>query len=198
MTRLNITAPFAGLLESDTAELGSLLQPGALCATVIQLDPIKLVGFVSEADVARVTLGADARARLVNRQEVTGAVTFVARSADPETRTFRVEVAVPNADLALRDGQTAEIMIASEGTPAHLLPQSALTLNDEGTLGVRIVTAENTAGFIPVALMRDTADGVWVAGLPQAADVIVIGQEYVVAGVPVRASYGDSNGDLAQ
>lgn len=192
LTRLNITAPFDGLLETDTAELGSLLQPGALCATVIQLDPIKLIGFISEADVTRVELGRNAQARLVGGQDVTGIVSFVARAADPETRTFRVEITAENPDLTLRDGQTAEILIASDGTPAHLLPQSALTLNDEGTLGVRIVTADDAADFIPVTLIRDTAEGIWVAGLPDAADVIVIGQEYVVAGVPVAASYEDT------
>ncbi len=192
LARLDITAPFDGLLETDTAELGSLLQPGALCATVIQLDPIKLVGFISEADVARVELGADAQARLVGGQNVSGAVTFVARAADPETRTFRIEITAENADLSLRDGQTAEIVIASDGTPAHLLPQSALTLNDEGTLGVRVVTADSAADFVPVVLTRDTAEGIWVTGLPDAADVIVIGQEYVVAGVPVAASYEDT------
>ncbi|MDO5756042.1 MAG: efflux RND transporter periplasmic adaptor subunit [Rhodobacterales bacterium] len=190
LKRLDITAPFAGLLESDTAELGSLLQPGALCATVVQLDPIKLVGFVAEANVARVVTGAPARAQLVGGQKVTGKVTFVARSADPETRTFRVEVAVPNPDLSFRDGQTAEIAISAEGTPAHLLPQSALTLNDEGTLGVRIVTDNTKADFAPVTLIRDSAEGIWVTGLPADADVIVIGQEYVVEGAPVRASFG--------
>ncbi len=54
---------------------------------------------------------------------------------------------------------------------------------------MRIVTADNAADFVPVTLIRDTAEGIWVAGLPDAADVIVIGQEYVVAGVPVSASY---------
>ena len=49
LERLEIKASFAGLLESDTAELGSLLQPGGLCATVIQLDPIKLVGYTRTA-----------------------------------------------------------------------------------------------------------------------------------------------------
>jgi multidrug efflux system membrane fusion protein len=60
IARLTITAPFAGLLESDAAELGALLQPGSLCANIIQLDPIKLVGFVPEAQVDRVKLGAPA------------------------------------------------------------------------------------------------------------------------------------------
>jgi membrane fusion protein, multidrug efflux system len=54
LAKLRITAPFAGLLESDAAEIGSLLQPGALCATVIQLDPIKLVGFVPETAIDRI------------------------------------------------------------------------------------------------------------------------------------------------
>ncbi|MBV2361278.1 efflux RND transporter periplasmic adaptor subunit [Thalassococcus sp. CAU 1522] len=187
--RLKIHAPFAGLLESDTAELGALLQPGTLCATVIQLDPIKIVGFVPETEVARVRTGAAAGARLAGEREVTGTVSFVSRSADPLTRTFRVELTVDNTDLAIRDGQTAEIAIEAEGAPAHLLPQSALTLNDGGVLGVRTVAADKTALFQPVNVLRDTRQGVWVAGLPDEVDIITVGQEYVTDGVPVEPSF---------
>jgi multidrug efflux system membrane fusion protein len=98
-------------------------------------------------------------------------------------------VAVPNADLKIRDGQTAEILIAADGEKAHLLPASALTLNDEGTLGVRVVAEDSTALFNPVTLLRDTAQGAWLAGLPENADVIVVGQEYVTDGVAVIASF---------
>ncbi|MEY8839829.1 efflux RND transporter periplasmic adaptor subunit, partial [Cribrihabitans sp. XS_ASV171] len=99
--RLTIEAPFDGLLESDTAELGSLMQPGSLCATVIQLDPIKLVGFVPEAEVNRVEVGARAGAELVTGGRVQGRVTFLSRSADPTTRTFEVEITVPNPELEI-------------------------------------------------------------------------------------------------
>ncbi len=187
--RLTISAPFAGLLESDTAELGSLMQPGSLCATVIQLDPVMLVGFVPETDVDRVEPGATAVADMASGGRVQGEVTFLSRQADETTRTFRVEIRVPNADLELRDGQTAEIVISADGTKAHLLPQSALTLNDEGTLGVRLVGEENAALFTPVTLLRDTPNGVWLSGLPETANVIVIGQEYVTDGVKVAPSY---------
>ncbi len=188
--RLTISAPFSGLLESDTAELGSLLQPGALCATIIQLDPIKLVGFVPETEVNRVSLGAVAGARLAaGGEQVRGKVTFLSRSADPETRTFRVEIEVPNADLKIRDGQTAEIAISSAGVKAHLLPQSALTLNDDGTLGVRLVDKDAIVSFAPIEVMRDTTQGIWVTGLPDEADVIVVGQEYVTAGVKVAPTW---------
>ncbi|MGV6812514.1 MAG: efflux RND transporter periplasmic adaptor subunit [Brevirhabdus sp.] len=184
--RLDIHAPFAGLLESDTAELGSLLQPGALCATVIQLDPIKLAGFVPETSVARVEHGAMAGARLASGQEVVGKVTFVSRSADEQTRTFRVEIAVPNPDLVISDGQTADILIQAEGENAHLIPQSALTLDDAGVLGVRTVDSDSKAQFHAVEIIRDTPTGVWVRGLPQEAAIITVGQEFVIDGVTVK------------
>ena len=186
--RLTITAPFAGLLESDSAELGVLLQAGSDCATILQLDPIKLVGFIPETEVGRVAVGAKAGARLATGEEVKGEVTFLSRSADAQTRTFRVEVQVPNADLGIRDGQTVEIAISADGAQAHLLPQSSLTLDDDGTLGVRWVDAENTARFAPVTVLRDTMNGIWVTGLPDEARVITRGQEYVVDGVPVKVT----------
>ncbi|MFY0691144.1 MAG: efflux RND transporter periplasmic adaptor subunit [Paracoccaceae bacterium] len=191
ISRLDIKAPFAGLLETDTAELGTLMQPGALCATIIQLNPIKLVGFVPEADVAKITLGAVAGARLISDQQTQGTVTFLSRSADPQTRTFRVEITAQNDDLSIRDGQTAEILIASEGTSAHLLPSSALTLNDEGTLGVRLVN-DGRAGFAPVQILRDSPRGVWVTGLREREEIIVIGQEFVTDGVRIEVSYQEA------
>lgn len=190
--RLTITAPFAGILEDDSAEIGSLLQPGSLCATVMQLDPIRLLGFVPETEVDRIALDAPAGARLATGREVTGRVSFISRAADPATRTFRVDIDVPNPDLSIRDGQTAEIMIAAPGASAHLLPQSALTLNDDGALGVRLVDADNIARFAPVTLLRDTGQGVWVSGLAERVDVIVVGQEFVTDGVTVLPTFREA------
>ncbi|MEO0380218.1 MAG: efflux RND transporter periplasmic adaptor subunit [Pseudomonadota bacterium] len=190
LERLEIRAPFAGLLESDTAELGSLLQPGDLCATVIQLDPIKLVAFVPETEVSRINVGAMARAELAAGGEaIGGEVTFLSRSSDPTTRTFRVEIDVPNPELAIRDGQTAEILISAPGSKAHLLPPSALTLNADGQLGLRTLDGDSTVVFVPVRVLRDTVNGVWLTGLPDAADVIVVGQEFVTAGVKVAPTF---------
>lgn len=191
--RLTISAPFAGLLESDSAEIGSLMQPGSLCATVIRLDPIIVVGFVPETEVDRVKVGALAGARLATGQEVTGTVRFLSRSADPTTRTFQVEIAVPNPDFAIRDGQTAEILISAAGAKAHLLPQSSLTLNNEGALGVRSVGEDSRVKFTRVRMLRDTVKGVWVEGLPDTVDVIIVGQDFVTEGVLVTATLKESS-----
>jgi len=189
--RLTIIAPFEGALESDTAEIGSLLQPGDLCGTIIQLNPIKLVGFLPETELSRVKLGASARAQLASGQEIEGNVTFLSRSADSKTRTFRVEVNVPNDGLEIRDGQTVEIAIGSDGKKAHLLPQSALTLNDEGLLGIRFVDDKNITRFAAVKLEQDSKEGVWVSGLDDKLDVIITGQEFVKEGVKVSVTFKD-------
>ncbi len=187
-----ITAPFAGIIEGDVPEIGTLLQPGGVCAQIVQLDPMKLVGNVAEASVSRIDTGAQVGARLATGEQMIGQLSFIGRSADPVTRTFRVEAEVPNPDLAIRAGQAVEMLIASTGQRAHLVPQSALTLNDAGDLGIRTAGEDDVATFMPVDLVRDSTDGVWVTGLPETVDVIVVGQDYVKDGVPISVEYRES------
>jgi len=192
LDNLKIKAPFSGVLESDTAEFGSYMQRGSACATVLQLNPMKLVGFATEAQVARITMGAAAGARLLSGREVQGQVTFVSRRADSITKTFRVEITVPNDDDSLRDGSTADIAIALSGTKGHLLPQSSLTLNGDGVIGIR-AAEDGKAKFIPVDIIRDSAKGIWVSGLPAKVDVIIVGQEYVTDGRTVAVTYKEGS-----
>ncbi|MCA2010083.1 efflux RND transporter periplasmic adaptor subunit [Cereibacter sphaeroides] len=191
LDRLTITAPFAGILEDDSAETGSLMQAGGLCATIYQLDPMLIVGFAAEAQIDRLAVGAMAGAQLSNGQRVQGRVTFLARAADAATRTFRVEITVPNPDLAIRDGMSADMLVAATATRGHLVPGSALTIDDEGVLGLRLVDETNHTLFAPVRVLRDAPQGFWVSGLPETADVIVVGQEYVTDGIEVRVSRRD-------
>jgi multidrug efflux system membrane fusion protein len=188
LARLEVRAPFAGVLEEATAELGALLQPGDACGAIIALDPIELVGYVPETVVGAVEPGAPAHARLQTGERVEARVAFVARSADPETRTFRVEATAANPGGAIRDGITAEIRIDAEGAVGHLVPPSALTLDDAGRLGVRAVV-DGLARFMPVQTIRDDAAGFWLGGLPEAVEIIVVGQDFVVDGDPVDVTY---------
>ncbi len=188
MARLTILAPFDGVLEASSAETGSLLTAGGLCATVIQLDPILLVGYAAETQIDRLAVGAMAGARLSSDAEVTGRVSFLSRASDVTTRTFRVEVTVPNPDLAIRDGMSADIMVAATASRGHLVPGSALTIADDGTLGMRLVDQTNHTYFVPVTVLRDAPQGFWVSGLPEVADVIVTGHEYVTDGIEVRVT----------
>lgn len=192
IAQLEILAPFDGVLESDTAEIGSLLAPGAICATVIDLSKVKVSAFVGEQDVDRLEVGQTATARLINGMVVEGTISFLSRSADPETRTFLVEVTLDNPDGRIRDGMTAELAVDLKPRRAHAVPQSALTLDDAGRLGVRIDDG-GIARFVAVTILDETARLVWVSGLPDRATVIVVGQDFVrdgrrVVGSPARQS----------
>jgi multidrug efflux system membrane fusion protein len=176
--RLVIRAPFDGLLETDTAEIGSRLGLGDTCATVIDLSSVKVVGFVSEQEVDQIALNQEAIARLINGRIITGTIAFISRVSDPETRTYQVEAILPNQDGRIRDGMTAELRIGLPAEVAHKIPQNALTLDDDGRLGVRLAV-DGTARFVETQIISDAIDGVWVTGLPDTADVIVVGQEFV-------------------
>ena len=186
LTRTEVRAPFAGVIEARAVEIGDLLQAGGTCMTVVDPDPMMLVGQVAERDVGRVRAGAPGYGALLTGQSVAGEVAFVASAGDPVTRTFRVEVAVPNTDGALRDGITAEIRLPVEEFLAHRVPSSILALDDVGDIGVRILDANDRVRFVNVSVLKDAIDGVWVRGLPDPAKVITVGQELVTSGQQVE------------
>lgn len=187
LARTEIRAKVAGLVQDPIALAGAMLNPGSPCATIVQLNPIVFTGMVPEAHIGLARIGLDARIKTVTGQDVEGKVTYISAVADNATRAFRAEIEIPNEDYAIRDGVTAEAVVNIGTAPGHLLPQSVLTLDDEGVLGVRTVENDVVA-FYPITIVSDTREGVWVTGLPISADVITIGQENVTTGQHVEAS----------
>lgn len=187
LDRTEITAKVAGLVQDPLALAGSMLNAGSPCATIVQLDPMIFAGMVPEKHIGLAKLGLVASIKTVTGQAVEGKVTYIASQADNATRAFPVEIEIPNPDFAIKDGVTAEALVNLGAAPGHLLPQSVLTLDDEGTLGVR--TVENgVVAFHEVTIVSDTRQGVWVTGLPAVTEVITVGQEGVTAGQAVKAS----------
>ena len=188
ISKLIIHAPFAGVLENNTAELGSYLNRGSLCGTIIDLSQIKLIGFIPEVKIRKISVGAKATGKTVSGIITDGVVSFISKQADPVTKTFQVEITAENHESKIRDGETIEIAIELESDLAHLLPQSVLTLNDEGTLGIRAVL-EGKVKFYEVRILRDQVNGLLLTGLPEQIDVITVGQEFVLDGQKVNVTY---------
>ncbi len=187
LDRTEVRAKVAGVVEDPLATAGSMLGMGQPCATIVQLDPMVFIGQVPEARIGLAKLDLPAKISTITGQEVDGKVTFISATADPATRSFPVEIEMPNAGGAIRDGITATATVNMGTAPAHLLPQSVLTLNDDGVLGVSSVV-DNVVKFLPVTIASDTREGVWVLGLPVSVDVITVGQEYVTDGQTVDAT----------
>ncbi|MEQ8936260.1 MAG: efflux RND transporter periplasmic adaptor subunit [Amphiplicatus sp.] len=194
LEKTSIVAPFDGVFDERVAEVGDYLKIGDPCGKVIAREPFLIVGAVSEKDVAKISAGDRGVARLATGEEVQGAVRLIAKSADASTRTFEVELEVPNPEGALRDGVTAEFVIHAARRDAHRAPRSALTLDDEGVLGVRTVDKDGIVAFKRVSVLGEDANGVWVAGLEGDVNLITRGQEYVRPGQKVAVTAAEAKG----
>jgi multidrug efflux system membrane fusion protein len=112
----------------------------------------------------------------------------VSKSASPTTRTYRVEVEIKNPAGKIPDGITAEVAIPLAPVPATRVPRSALTFSSAGDLGVRTVGTDGMVAFVPVGLIEDGQTQMWVDGIPEGAQVIVQGQDFVREGQRVEAT----------
>ena len=185
-----ITAPMSGIVEARPAEKGSFLQVGSTCATLIDLNPIIITAMVSERDIKFVSNGMPAIANLVTGQTVHGKIRYISAKADVRTRTFEVEMEAENPGKKIRDGLTSELVIPLKAGTAHKLPTSALTLRDTGEIGVSLLAAGNKVKFMPTKVLGFDREDVWVAGLPDPAQVITVGQDYVLEGQVVDPVHG--------
>ena len=186
LSRTRIKAPFDGILDQLPLKTGAFIAPGQPCGTLIDKDPLLVVAHVSESQITKVRAGAPASAVLATGEEVTGFVRYVAESPSLATRTFQIEVEVENKDFLLRDGVSADLEIESERMRASQIPRSALTLDDAGRLGVRVLEGEIVA-FREVAILSDHTEYSTVTGLGETELVIIRGGDFTRAGQRVDA-----------
>ncbi len=188
-----IRAPFAGVLEERMAEVGDFLDTGSPVAVVADLDPLIVSARIAQQRIGEVAKGGAARVHFADGRAAEGEVRYVARTADTDTRTFRVEVAVPNPDGAIPAGLSAEVRIPVGEVRAHFVSPALLTLSDEGVLGIKTVSGGDRVAFHPVELVRATPDGVWVSGLPETVRLITVGQGFARTGEAVRPMPGEDS-----
>ncbi len=186
LARNEIYAPFNGLIDRVPVERGSTIMAGGEVATLINLDPLLAIGEVSERDLNYLQLGSEADIRLVDGTRVKGSLRYISRDASANTRTFRVEVAIPNEDKTLPAGMTAEITLRAPPADAVMLPRSVVTLSGTGDLGIRAVDPQDRVVFYPIDIIDDVPNGLVLGGIPADARVIVAGQDLVTEGDTVK------------
>jgi membrane fusion protein, multidrug efflux system len=184
-----VRAPWTGVINEVMVEVGeaAFSFQGRELAKVVALDPMLAVVEVAERKLAGIKVGEPAKVQLVTGETAAGRIRFVAKTASQTTRTYRVEVELPNPDGAIPDGITAEVSVQLAQVAATRVPRSALTIASNGDIGVRSVGANGRVGFLPVNVVEDQQSQMWVAGIPDRARVIVRGQDFVRDGQEVEA-----------
>ena len=186
IAKTNISAPFDGIISEKMVEETEFISVGTPLFTIIDLDPIKIEGYLSEFDVNKVSVGTNAIIEDSNGIKKNGTITFISPSAEISTRTFEITIEANNKDLTYKSGITTKIIIKGSELKAHKIPPSILTLLDDGTVGVKAVNKENNVVFYPTKTIKDTIDGMWVSGLPETVNLIISGQEYISIGEKIN------------
>lgn len=196
LAKTEIKAPFDGVVSVQHIEIGDYVAPGGALFDIVDLDPIELVGFVSERRVQHLKAGIKAKAIFLDGQVLEGTLTYIAPAADPQTRTFRIIISAANADLSVKEGLTAEVHIPVSAQQAHEISPAILSLNTEGQVGVKIVNAQDKVEFVPVRILSDQAASMWVTGAPEKARFITVGQDFVIEGQSVKPVPAEGSGLL--
>ena len=183
---LTLRAPFAGIIEDRHVEIGDYVDYGDPVAMLVDLDPLRIVGQVSERYLGQFELGRVGSAHLVDGRVVEGVVSYVGIVADEVTRTFRVELEIDNSAGQMIEGLTAELTLPIEQVSGHRVSPAVLSLSNDGDIGIKAVDENGLVVFHPVEILGGTEDRIWVGGLPDTLNMIVVGQEFVQAGQQVE------------
>jgi len=186
LNRTEVKAPFRGYVEK-IIKPGNYINRGEVCAVIIELDPVTFVAEVPEAEIKNIVKGQNVSIMLVTGEIIDSKLSFVSKSATPSTRSFRVEAEVRNPKGLIRDGITGTLEISTNKILANKISPSILLLSDSGILGIRIVNNDGIVEFLPIKILVDTQDGLWVQGIPNASNLIIRGQGFVENGQKVIA-----------
>jgi multidrug efflux system membrane fusion protein len=194
---MTIRAPFDGVILERMVEQGDFVRAGDPVLTFVDNTKLIVTASIAEQDAGYVSVGSSALAKLVTGEEARGRIRYLAPVAEESTRTFTVELELQNADGRLPAGVTAEMEIPAGDMLAHKVSPAILSLAADGRIGVMTVDPANQVVFNEIQIARSAPDGVWITGLPQAANIIVVGQGYVSAGQEVEPVFADRETALA-
>ena len=173
-----LKAAHGGTVTDKQAVPGMRFAAGEPLYMVADLSRLWLTAAFSETDLAAITVGQTATARLnAGGTIASGRVAFVYPSLDMATRTGRVRIEIANQDGALKVGQYADVDIDVSGTATDVVavPESAVL--DSGRR--QIVFIANDAGlFLP----RNVTVGRRGDGMVEIRTGLSEGERVVVSG----------------
>jgi membrane fusion protein, multidrug efflux system len=186
-----ISAPFRGVLGDVLLEEGSVVAPGMVVATLLNLDPILIQLYIPEKDYGRFNVNSKVQIVFSNKEKLDGVVSFISSIADPKTHMFLVEISAENSDFRIPEGVTAQVDIPTTEQKVHKINPSVLSIDPDGNMIVKVLNSENKVESYPVQLVQSKGDTIWVTGLPDETILINYGEHFVNVGDTVQWEASD-------
>ncbi|MDD9266547.1 efflux RND transporter periplasmic adaptor subunit [Paenibacillus sp. GCM10023248] len=115
MKNLEVKATVSGLLTEMPLEAGMTLQPGANVGVIQRLDPIKIKAQLNETEAKQIGDKKELTYYVTGaKDKYKGAISYLSKVIDPETKSYEINLEVPNKDLALKPGSKLRLQLTEE------------------------------------------------------------------------------------
>ena len=182
-----LVSPINGIVTARNYDSGDMIG-GEPVVTIEQMSPVKLLVNVSESFYTRVRKGMDVNVKVeVYGDEIFhGKVSLIYPTVDPQTRTFPVEIKLPNKDLKVRPGMFARVTM-NFGTQNHVVAPDLSIIKQVGS-GDRYIYVykDGKVSYNKVLLGRRMDDKYEIiSGVSDGDQVVVAGQSRLTNGAEV-------------
>ena len=178
---LEIVAPSDGYLEECFVNTGDTVFPRDKLIKFTSKNTIQIRAYVSEENIRQLKEGMRAKI-ITDKKELQATVAGIAATANPQTRNFYIDLALPEDTDIAHFGITVQVEVFLEPRKGFWINSSALTLDDAGELGVKTLKTNNTVDFHPVSFWQLTKEGAYIESNLEFLDVITYGGEFLNIG----------------
>ena len=181
---LQVVAPFAARVARKIADIGDLAMPGKPLVELEDLSVLQMDADVPEGLAAHIDREVRLKVRIGPSNEVTGVVSEVAPSADPNSRTVRIKLDLPNCP-DLIPGRFARLEVPMGESKSLQVPASAIVQRGQLEL-VFVITDQHARLHLVKSGKRLGEEMEILSGLDPGDKIVVEGAAQLVDGQPVE------------
>lgn len=183
-----LLSPISGVVTKRNYDSGDMYVMGDPLYVVEQVDPVKLMVYVSESLYTKIKKGMPVFVTLdaFGEEEFKGSVTLIHPSIDPATRTFPVEIKIPNSDRRILPGMFARVTF-SYGSEKHVVvPDRAIQKQSGSADRYVFVCKDGEAQYRKVEIGKRVGDMYEIlSGIEEDEVIAITGQNRLNSGVKV-------------
>ncbi len=191
-----IRAPFAGVLGLSTVTAGTLVNPGAVIATLDDIDVVRVDFPIPERYVSVLRTGAPITASIdaYGDEVFTGRIALVDTRINEQTRSVVARAEIPNPGGRIRPGMAVRVAVQQGLRQTVAVPEAALQYEGQSAFVYRIANGERGSTAQRVEVETGAVEGGFVevlSGLTAGDRVVGSGLNRIQPGAPVRVAGRD-------